>query len=184
MLAIAPLFLTMDSSNVSRAPRVGHKKSRKGCAQCKRRHVKVGSLSLLIYLIRQTDLRVFFRIRSATKRHPARIAYDTVSLALSPEGPMSPETMRGPNNEVLRRQYRVFRQERLLHMIRSDRVQQRLLRHKEHLPQVRQRVRPIRPLTIQYGFSQDQSIAVRHCRIKDGCSISSLCTISLPFTAM
>lgn len=25
----------------SRAPRVGHKKSRKGCAQCKRRHVKV-----------------------------------------------------------------------------------------------------------------------------------------------
>lgn len=24
-----------------RAPRVGHKKSRKGCAQCKRRHVKV-----------------------------------------------------------------------------------------------------------------------------------------------
>nr|OQO16213.1 hypothetical protein B0A51_16576 [Rachicladosporium sp. CCFEE 5018] len=27
-------------SNSSRAPRVGHKKSRKGCAQCKRRHVK------------------------------------------------------------------------------------------------------------------------------------------------
>lgn len=25
----------------NRAPRVGHKKSRKGCAQCKRRHVKV-----------------------------------------------------------------------------------------------------------------------------------------------
>jgi hypothetical protein len=40
MLAVAPVWLTMDS-NVSRAPRVGHKKSRKGCAQCKRRHVKV-----------------------------------------------------------------------------------------------------------------------------------------------
>ena len=42
MLAVAPIWLTMDGSNVSRAPRVGHKKSRKGCAQCKRRHVKVG----------------------------------------------------------------------------------------------------------------------------------------------
>ena len=29
------------STMESRAPRVGHKKSRNGCAQCKRRHVKV-----------------------------------------------------------------------------------------------------------------------------------------------
>ena len=28
----------------SRAPRIGHKKSRQGCAQCKRRHVKVSSV--------------------------------------------------------------------------------------------------------------------------------------------
>lgn len=48
MLAIAPMqtLLTMEGSsshhnNPVRAPRVGHKKSRKGCAQCKRRHVKV-----------------------------------------------------------------------------------------------------------------------------------------------
>ena len=47
MLAIAPLWLTMDSSNVNRAPRVGHKKSRKGCAQCKRRHVKVCHISMV-----------------------------------------------------------------------------------------------------------------------------------------
>ncbi|EME44673.1 hypothetical protein DOTSEDRAFT_72207 [Dothistroma septosporum NZE10] len=44
------MSMTFDSSNFwteagcivmeSRAPRIGHKKSRKGCAQCKRRHVK------------------------------------------------------------------------------------------------------------------------------------------------
>lgn len=50
MLAVAPIWLTMDGSNVSRAPRVGHKKSRKGCAQCKRRHVKVGVPGFLCLL--------------------------------------------------------------------------------------------------------------------------------------
>jgi hypothetical protein len=49
MLALAPVWLTMDGSNVSRAPRVGHKKSRKGCAQCKRRHVKVGVSVATLY---------------------------------------------------------------------------------------------------------------------------------------
>ena len=44
MAYIDPSDLTLidlDDYSSSRAPRVGHKKSRKGCAQCKKRHVKV-----------------------------------------------------------------------------------------------------------------------------------------------
>lgn len=112
MLAIAPLGLTMDSGNVSRAPRVGHKKSRKGCAQCKRRHVKVrGSPRLNNHRKRRTMLTAA-RFRSAMKKHRARTAYDTASRARSPGGQTSQEMMRSPNNEVPRRRCRVCRRGR------------------------------------------------------------------------
>lgn len=58
----------------SRAPRVGHKKSRKGCAQCKRRHVKV---CLTSSQERVAAGWVANRVRSVMKRSPARIAFDT-----------------------------------------------------------------------------------------------------------
>ena len=106
MLAIAPLWLTMDGSNVSRAPRVGHKKSRKGCAQCKRRHVKVCFPPVLYISPQEPVILTRFRIRSATKKHRALIASDTVSRALSLVGPTSQETMRSPNNEVQQRRCR------------------------------------------------------------------------------
>lgn len=65
----------------SRAPRVGHKKSRKGCAQCKRRHVKVcltSSQERAAGGMWRAD-----RIRSVTRRSPVRIAFDTASRVRS-----------------------------------------------------------------------------------------------------
>ena len=62
----------------SRAPRVGHKKSRKGCAQCKRRHVKV---CLTASQERVAENGWANRIRSVTRRSRVQIASDTESLA-------------------------------------------------------------------------------------------------------
>lgn len=63
--------LTMES----RAPRVGHKKSRNGCAQCKRRHVKVSSAATT--LDAKTDL-----VRSAMKPDRAQTVFDMVWLVV------------------------------------------------------------------------------------------------------
>jgi len=114
MLAVAPIWLTMDgSSNVSRAPRVGHKKSRKGCAQCKRRHVKVGFIRGYYHFrngrIRLTSIR--FR-NSATRNHHVQTVYGIASRALLLGGRMSLETMpKRSNNGVQLHQYPAIRPE-------------------------------------------------------------------------
>lgn len=96
----------------SRPPRVGHKKSRKGCAQCKRRHVKASaytksrltfkSMGAMEVVSKQficlgemrERLRDWIRqltINSVTKKAHARTVSATASPAPSPAAPMSPE---------------------------------------------------------------------------------------------
>ena len=99
-----------DGTMESRAPRVGHKKSRKGCAQCKRRHVKVGCFVLLLV---EVALRndVADRFRSAMKRNRAPIAPGMESRALLLEDPMYQEKMqRIDGRRRLRRRQRVSRE--------------------------------------------------------------------------
>ena len=57
----------------SQAPRVGHKKSRLGCAQCKKRHVKVGDWRV-DYIC---GAKANARIRSVMNTSRAPTAYGT-----------------------------------------------------------------------------------------------------------
>lgn len=126
MLAtVPPVWLTMDSSNVSRAPRVGHKKSRKGCAQCKRRHVKVGIIAMAITnhfrkgRVRLMSIRIrahigkeltSVRFYSAMRSRHVRTVSDIALRVPLLVDRTSPGTMQKQNNKDLpRHQYRAIR---------------------------------------------------------------------------
>ena len=182
MLAVAPIWLSMDgSSNVSRAPRVGHKKSRKGCAQCKRRHVKVGfhpwlyasTLPLRKGRVRLTSIR----IRSVMKNPRARIAHDIALRVRLLVDRTCPETMqKRSNNAVQLHQYRATRQEHH-HTTSSAYIQLLPQQHQEHR-QYAVRVPQIRQATIQYRSSPAPSTATQRLRIKPGFWTLSSCITS------
>ena len=101
----------------SRAPRVGHKKSRKGCAQCKRRHVKVS-------INTEVGKLVLSRIRSATKKHRARTVCAIMSRAVSQADRLWNERIRRESEVRQQQRHQTSQEPRRKHPIKA-RQQQR-----------------------------------------------------------